>query len=371
MPSPRELERQQAQLTFLASGADLEVGRVEDCPLPPDELAALDERSPLVVAAFLSGLTARVLRLRAGGRDWTLKLARRPCRVENVDGQTSFLNELQRRADFLRLKGGPGGRERFAAIADTTYGSLRRGLLLSPWIEGQAVSTWDERRLVLLFETLGELALAGLFEWDYCPGNVLDDGERLRLFDFGYMYRYDPLVEPNPNGWDAPVFHPAERFETRNLFAALLALEQARGPAAALRLFWLEKVVALDAYRRLGEALRARGGSARVLGWLEAITSRWAAALEGDLATLYRCEGWRSHRLDVQDDLHGRTCTPGTLARLAWLRAVAEEDHALLAREGVLLWADAARSRGALLAALDEDEGRARAWQVDGAATPP
>jgi len=371
MPSPRELERQQAQLAFLASGADLEVGRAEDCPLPTDALVAIHERSPEVVQAFPGGLTARVYRLRAGGRDWTLKLARRPALVENVDGQTSFLNELQRRADFLRLQVEPGGRERFAAIADTTYGSLRRGLLLSPWIEGRTAAEWDERRLRALFDALAELWLAGLFEWDLCPGNLLDDGRRIRLFDFGYMYRFDPLAEPNPNGWDGPVFHPAERFETRNLFDALLALEAARGAAAALALFRLEKEIALATYRRLGEALRAKGASPRVLGWLGAIADRWAAALAGDLAPLHLAEGWRSHRLDVLDDLSGHACTPRTLARLGWLRAAARAHHAALSRAGALLWDDAARSQGELLAALDEDEARARAWQVGGAATPP
>jgi hypothetical protein len=365
MSGERERARQEAQSAFLASGDDFEVGCAEDCPLPPDELAGLDDRSSSVIQAFLSGLTARVYRLRAAGRDWTLKLARRPCLVDNVDGKSSFLNELQRRADFERLKREPGGRDRFAAIVDTTYGCLGRGILLSPWIEGETVATWDERRLASFFETLLALAEAGLFEWDYCPGNVLDDGQRLRLFDFGYMYRYDPLSEPNPNGWDAPVFHPAERFETRNLFAALLELELASGQGKALELFRLEKTIARSAYRRLGATLRARGASARVLAHLESITARWGAALDGDLASLYLLEGWRSHRFDVQDDLHGRTCTPSTLARLAWLRDVATREHARLAAAGALLWDDALRSRDDLLEALDADLAQARAWQVD------
>ena len=50
-------------------------------------------------ACLDDGLTARVYRVQLAGRDWALKVARRPV-VQNPDGQTSFLNELQRRRDL-------------------------------------------------------------------------------------------------------------------------------------------------------------------------------------------------------------------------------------------------------------------------------
>ncbi|QTN25555.1 hypothetical protein HZ992_11610 [Rhizobacter sp. AJA081-3] len=190
---------------------------------------------PWVREAFEGGLTARVFRIHAAGRDWTLKQARAQAGVHNVDGQTSFLNEIQRRADLSRLKAEQGGAQRFAAIVDTQYASLRRGILLSPWIEGTIATVWDERSLGQLFEQLVELYLAGLFEWDLCPGNILDDGRRVMLFDFGYMYRFDPLAQFNSagDGTSEPMFHPVERFESRNFCAWLLAKEQSEGPAAA------------------------------------------------------------------------------------------------------------------------------------------
>jgi hypothetical protein len=304
-----------------------------------------------------------VFRLRASGRDWTLKRARVPCLVQNVDGQTSFLNEVQRRADLTALKASEGGAARFRAVVDTRYASYRRGLLLSPWIEGHTVADWDERQLRQLFDQLIELVLAGLFEWDFCPGNVLDDGRQVQLFDFGYMYRFDPLREFHSAGLE-PLFHAAERFETRNYFAFLLRLEQEQGLAAALDAFRTEKRIALEAYRRLVAELLARGASSEVLAWLGDITARWSAGLEGDLTPLYLAEGWRSHRLDLRDDLHGRTCTPTTLVRTDWLITAARDSFDELRAQGALFWRDTRHSSSELVEALGRDRTLAERWQV-------
>lgn len=359
----REEERREEQLAFAASGAEIQVGDPAACPLPLDVLAAVEGHEPFVVQAFGGGLTAKVFRLRADGRDWTLKRARVPCLVQNVDGQTSFLNEVQRRADLTALRAGEGGAARFRAIVDTQYASYRRGVLLSPWIEGHTVATWDERRLRQLFDQLVELLLAGLFEWDLCPGNVLDDGRQVQLFDFGYMYRFDPLREFHSGGLD-PLFHAAERFETRNYFAFLLRLEEEQGPTAALDAFRIEKRIALEAYRRLIAELLARGASTEVLARLRDIAARWTAGLEDDLASLYLTEGWRSHRLDLFDDLHGQTCTRTTLLRADWLITAARNRFDALCGHGALFWGDTRRSAGELVEALERDRALAEGWQV-------
>ncbi len=225
------------------------------------------------------------------------------------------------------------------------------------------MAAWDERQLRQLFDQLVELLLAGLFEWDLCPGNVLDDGRQVRLFDFGYMYRFDPLREFHSSGLD-PMFHAAERFETRNYFAFLLRLEQEQGLAAALDAFRMEKRIALEAYRRLWAELRDRGASPEVLGWVDDIGARWNAALEVGLMPLYLAEGWRSHRLDLFDDLHGRTCTRTTLLRTDWLIAAARDRFAALRRQGALFWEDSRRSGRELLLALERDRALAQGWQV-------
>ncbi len=128
----REEQRREEQLAFVASGAEIQVGDPAACPLPVDALASVEGHEPFVVQVFGGGLTAKVFRLRAGGRDWTLKRARVPCLVQNPDGQTSFLNEVQRRADLTALKAPAGGAARFRGVADTAYASYRRGVLLSP-----------------------------------------------------------------------------------------------------------------------------------------------------------------------------------------------------------------------------------------------
>ena len=354
-----EQQRHHAQLAFAASGAELEVGRLADCPLPIEQLLATTAGSPWVTRHFAGGLTAEVYRIEAGGRRWTLKRARQRCKVQNIDGQTSFLNEVQRRADIQCLKAAPGGAERFAALVDTQYASYRRGLLLSPWIDGAAVHDWDEQRLLQLFDCLHQLLLEGLFEWDLCPGNLLDDG-CIRLFDFGYMYRFDPLREFNSNGTATPHFHGAERFETRSYYAYLLDLEQRRGSAAALSALELEKRIALDCYQRLRQALAKRGASRDVLAWLDDIIGAWQRALRHDLARLYLREAWRSHWSDLDDDLRGQTCTPLTLQRLDWLTDCLDAQATDLQRLDLLQDKPVAAWRQQLEQAREQ----ALAWQI-------
>ncbi|CAM5470138.1 putative protein OS=Stutzerimonas stutzeri OX=316 GN=CXK95_04535 PE=4 SV=1 [Stutzerimonas stutzeri] len=353
--------RRQAQLTFLASGTEFRLGRAEDCPLPPAELAAITGDEPWVRDCLDDGLTARVYRIRLDGRDWALKVARRPCRVQNPDGQTSFLNELQRRRDLARLMRTPEQAERLAGIVPTQYASLQQGIILSPWVEGRRIERWDERQLTELFDLLVALLLAGLFEWDLAAGNTLDDG-RIRLFDFGYLYPFDPLRQYNSDGLASPGFHVAERFETRQLFACLLRLER-ESETQALADFALEKRIALEAYERLQRELLTRGANQSVLDWLSALMRQWRNALAGDLGGLYLQEAWRSHWLDVKDDLSGQSCTPLTLQRLAWLRAAVTTQYAELLASGALA-NERQPDREALLDDLHQAEAQAIRWQL-------
>ncbi len=320
---------------------------------------------PWVRETFEGGLTARVFRIHAAGRDWTLKQARAQAGVHNFDGQTSFLNEVQRRADLTRLKAEPGGAYRFAGIVDTQYASLRRGILVSPWIDGSIAQDWDDRSLGQLFEQLVELYLAGLFEWDLCPGNILDDGRQVMLFDFGYMYRFDPLTQFNSagDGTSEPMFHPVERFESRNFFGQLLELEQDGGESAALASFGREKAVAIPAYERLHAELAARGARPTMVERFAALAARWREALRGDAAALYLSENWRSHVLDLEDDLHGRSCTPMTLRRADWLLAALKHHFDALAAGDAFFRADRGRTREELEASYRGKRTQAECFQ--------
>ena len=361
-----EATRRRRQLAFLASGQELALGDARRAPLPAEALRTLQPGHPAVREVHASGLTAIVYKLHGMGRDWAVKQARPACLVKNVDGQTSFLNELQRRAELAALKDQPGGTDRWRALPETTHASLREGVIVSPWIDGHGVSEWDERSLAQLFDAGRELVRAGFFEWDFCPGNVLDDGRQIRLFDFGYMYRFDPLRHFNSagNGTSVPQCHLAERIETRHVFGWLLKLEQTQGMDAALTAFRLVKTIALDTYERLHAELQQDGASATVLDWLALITRRWRDALAGDLQGLYLQEGWRSHTLDLDDDLHGQTCTPSSLKRADWLLAALQQSHAELARQGAFMGGDAALSQTQLLSAYQRKRASAEGLQV-------
>jgi hypothetical protein len=358
-----DAQRHLAQDAFLASGQGLVIGSLDDCPLPPAQLTALTADSPYVVRRIESGLTAYVFQIRVDGRDYALKQARLACLVQNQDGQTSFLNELQRRADIAALTAAAGG---FSRIIPALYGALAEGIIVSPWVQGRSDIVWDERTLTQVFDSGRELVENGLFEWDYCPGNLIDDGRQVWLFDFGYNYRFDPLTQFNSagHGDDVPMFHLAERFETRNFFAYLLTLEQTAGQDAALAAFRQEKRVALATYERLRANLVQRGAVPKVLGWLDGIMAGWRAALAGDLAGLYLKEGWRSHHLDLDDDLRGQTCTPRTLVRCNWLLATLAEHFDALVAEGTLLHADVDCDRATLLTRYQHFRAEAQRFQI-------
>jgi hypothetical protein len=363
-----EQERQREQLAWLASGRPLEVGERSNLPLPLETLAATTADSPHVLQAIDSGLTAFVYRIHADGRDWTLKRQRPESLVRNVDGQTSFLNEVQRRADFTALKADPEQAPLFTHLVETRYASLREGVILSPWIEGERLQRFDARVYAQLFGTIVNLELGGFFEWDFCPGNVLDDGERVTLFDFGYMYRFEPRQHYNNNGLATPLFHGIERFETRNFFGHLLRNPERLDERGLLSVFREEKAAALAHYEHKRARLEALGARAQVLRWQEDINARWRRALSGEeaLGRLYLVEGFRSHVLDLFDDLHGRSCTPTTLTRADWVLGALREHFTLLREERGLFFGDEVLSQTELLRKYTELREMAREYQLPG-----
>jgi hypothetical protein len=355
---------EQLRLQLLQSDTELTLGNEQGLPWRVSELAAIAGGEACVVHTIDSGLTATIHHLRADGRDFALKLARQECLVRNVDGQTSFLNELicRQRIDSMRAE--PNA---FAAVTRTYAASLRNGVLLTEWVDGEAIQIWNRRGLQQLFAAGCELLQAGLFEWDFCPGNVLDDGEHIRLFDFGYMYAFDPLRHFNSagNGDSQPMFHLAERFETRNYFSYLLQMERTRGIDGALAAFRVEKEVAIEAYRTLRQQLLQRGATAAIGEWLQSIITRWSDALTHDLYSLYLQEGWRSHVLDLDDDLRGQTCTPTTLQRGEWLLHALQHHHDDLRALDAFFWHDRERNQQQLIAAYHEHLALARRYQID------
>jgi hypothetical protein len=307
-----DAQRQQANLAFIASGADLAFGSAAALPLPVATLKALTAQSPGVESVRDGGLTAEVLCLHHAGRRWAVKRARPECRVRNADGQTSFLNELQRHADLAALA--------LPGVVRPVYGSLREGLVVSQWIDGQHPGVLDERQSRTLLEAACALVEHGCFEWDFSGGNLLDDGERIWLYDFGYCYRFDPLTQLNSGGHgrDCPQHHPAERIEGRHLFGALL---DAGSDAAALPHFMSFKRQAVSAYEALADRLAARGATAQVLAHYRGLAARWRQALRENPARLYLADAWQAHSSDLADRLAARGATAQVLAHYRGLAA--------------------------------------------------
>lgn len=311
-----EQQRQKSQLAFVDSGDNIEIGTLNGIPITKEQLKATTEESDYVVETFNSGLTAMVFRLKLGDQCWTLKKKRAVSLVKNVDGQTSFLNEVQRRRDLTVLK--QQYPESFGNIVNTQYASYTEGIILSPWIEGDLLINLERDSFQQIFFTIVNLELSGLFEWDYCSGNILIDSQgKIKLFDFGYMYQFDPLKDFNSNGQDVPIFHGVERFETRFFFDYLLKNPLNLSSHALFELYRIEKQCALDAYQYKLTKLIELGADESVLTRQQSINSRWRQALadETALQELYLLESYRSNVLDLLDDLHGKSCSPITIKK--------------------------------------------------------
>ncbi|MFA0087638.1 phosphotransferase [Vibrio sp. 10N.261.51.F12] len=348
-------KRHKTQWQFEKSGDNLVVGHLNHCPISPEELALTTSQSPYVIQTFDSGLTAEVYRIRLDGKDFTLKKKRPVARVKNLDGQFSFLNEVQRRSDFQKVKDDPETSESFKCIVETVYADYRLGIILSDWIEGEPIKQLTPSLLSQLFSTLSACERIGLFEWDLCSGNLLnDDNQQLWLFDFGYMYPFDPLTELNSNGVDDPRFQFCERFETR--FFSGWILEQGHSHRQSLEAFRRVKQAAMNALEEKQAWLQGNNASLEVIGFTERLRDQYRAALESDeaLDKIFTLEMFRSHVLDIEDDLDGKSCTPITIQRVNVVLDMIDEFYPVLNDQGALFYHNEGKTKLELIESYQE-----------------
>ncbi|MCS3458748.1 hypothetical protein [Aeromonas sp. BIGb0445] len=352
--NPKVVGRQARLLQMLQRDEEIQIGRERDCPLTLAQLQSLHEGHPAVLEVYHSGLTAQVFHLKVEGHHWCLKRRLPESRVANIDGQTAFLTELERRREIEAL------REQHPTLLPhvvcTSFGSARAGILLSPWLRGDPVQRLNERNLAQMLAVQGELARWGWFDWDPSPGNLLDDGQQISVFDFGYMWPFDPRFEFNSNGLCDPAFHVVERLETRTLSGLWLGVANPLPQFAywrGLTLAWAEQELA-----RLGR----EGACEPVLARLVALGQEWRTALasEEGLAANWLKDMYRSHWLDVQDDLSGQSCTPLTLKRLDWLEHALGHCYEELLAGGTQV----SQSQSELLALLASQREQAKGWQL-------
>lgn len=332
-------QRRAYQLRFLESNQEIEVGHKADLPLSIEDILKIDGQSACVVEEISSGLTAIVYKISIANRSYNLKKKRRDILVKNVDGQTSFLNEVQRRKDFHHYKSTEP--DKFAHVVETIYASLRHGFILSEWIEGERIKDFSEKNISDIFKTHLEIEKKGLFECDLSAGNLLIDREnRVRFFDFGYMYPYNPLIHFNSDGTSLPIFHLCERLESRALMQHLMDIEDQFG--RMLQTFETTKRLALETYLQKLSWLEQNNADPQVMDWTRQFVQRWEYSLrsQDNLLKVYELESFRSYVLDVHDDLSGKSCTPLTVKKINRILEKAVHDYDFLKTQNGLFWGD-------------------------------
>ena len=339
--SVKSEQRQKYQLDFLASGENIIVGNENNLPLPLGEILKITKEDGPVEKYFSGGLTAEVFKLKIGESSYTLKKKRSQILVGNVDGQTSFLNEVQRRRDFEELK--KINRDKYTGIVDTIYANLNCGVILSKWIEGREIEKYDRDIIDSIFYNLYNMEIGGVFECDPSNGNLLlTENNKVVMFDFGYAYPFDYLTDFNADGLEEPLFHLAERFETRCFFQLLLDIEKTLGIDKALSLFKIEKEIALKYYSLKLESVIKNNGINIIIKYLEYFINLWRECMNNNdkLSNLYSLDLFRSFLLDVHDDLSGKSCTPDTLEKINEVIDIAKNNYDFIKSQNVLFFGD-------------------------------
>jgi hypothetical protein len=320
-------KRRAYQLDFLKSKQNIIIGSLEDFPLDAKQLQLLDQNNDLTFAYLESGLTSIVINFEINKQKYSLKKKRDEILVKNIDGQTSFLNEIQRRKELESLK--QTNKVLKAGIVDTIYANLDEGIILSKYIDGNHISHYSKKQLRNLFSLLYELEMNGFFEWDLCRGNILstDDGHHL-LFDFGYMYRYNPLKEFNNEGVLYPKFYLVERFETRQYIDYLSKLSE-DNRLSEYRILLKEKQLYLD--RKISYLIEHHADGI-IIDEYKTQNTHIHKVLSDN--TLFE-EEWIYHlynmlTLEIEDDLSGKSCTLGTLKKVEKVIEVIDKHYEFL-----------------------------------------
>ncbi|PJG60769.1 hypothetical protein [Aeromonas cavernicola] len=323
--NPKVNARQARLMNMLERQEEISVGRERDCPLPVTQLLELKESHPSVLKLYQHGRTAEVFHLKLNGRHWCLKRCRQEALLAHPDGKTAFLTELERRREIEALR--ELHPTLLANVVCTSFGSAQAGILVSPWLRGEPVHCLNERNLAQMLDVEAELARWGWFDWDPNPSNLLDDGEQISLFDFGYMWTFDPRFEYNSNGLLDPEFHVVERLETCTLSGLWLA------EVAPLPQFRYWRELCLKWVQRETDHLTRAGASALVLDRLHQLQRQWTAALASDdeLTRNWLHDMYRSHRLNVISTQEGTSSDPLVQDRLDWLLRVLTDHYPQLA----------------------------------------
>ncbi len=216
------------------------------------------------------------------------------------------------------------------SIIDTIYAGYLDQFILSPWVEGYEVRGYNREILDNLFLTLFNMEKVGVFEYDLCSGNILvQDDKKIKFFDFGYAYKFDPLTEYNPDGKDIPHFHMAERFETRSFMQHLVDISETINLDKALEVFKMEKETALKYYKLKFLWLKENVAEQDVIDHVKYYIGLWESSIYDNilLRKLYDMDLFRSFILDIEDDVSGKSCNPDTILKSQLIIRALEENY--------------------------------------------
>lgn len=333
--TPTELRRQK-QVAFLESDQNIIIGSLVDFPLRIEDVLAMTEDSPFVVQKIESGLTSLNYNIQVQGNKYNIKVKRQKILVSNLDGQTSFLNEIQRRYELEEIRKTNPMLDK--GIVKTIYANLHEGIIISNFIDGVHPENYEERDLENFFNVLFHLDTNGFFEWDLCKGNIMKEGSQFILFDFGYMYRFNPLKEFNSEGLNAPNFHPIERFETRHYLHVLRDLEESVSKGKYRVLKRLTK----DYFNRKVEFLLDHNADEVVIKHYQSLIQHLGNILMDNraLEVHYISDMYRATALDIEDDISGKSCTKYTLEKVAYMKKLIQNEYTLLSSNNVFLHED-------------------------------
>jgi len=287
-----------------------------------------------VLEVIESGLTGLVYHI-VNKDHFNLKVKRKRSKVKNIDGQLAYLNEILCRKKIEEVRNFNNIIDR--GVVKTRYANYKEGIILSDWIDGRSPDSLDLKWIEQVIELALELQKHGLFEWDLSKGNILIEHGKVKLFDFGYCYEFDPMNDYNSDGLKSKGFHPLERLETRYLMMLLLTLEDNENQGY-LETYRRIKMIGIKYYEKYLYWLIKNSASLIVIDYYDGIIETWKTAINDieELRKLYCIESYRAHLFDVYDDLSGQSCNEKTLTRVNALEKRLENHYDLLVDRGIL-----------------------------------
>ncbi len=357
-------DRQKKQMDFHNSNENIIIGDQSKLPISinllkdPLKLEALG----YVEKIFDNGLTATVYKLNIDSKTYNLKIKRETSLVKNIDGQTSYLNEIQRRRDFEMFRISDPIID--AGIVKTIYADYRLGIMLSEWIDGFVPVRYTRKIIKNLFKLTWSIEKNGVMEWDLCSGNLLvNEQEDIFLFDFGYMYSHNPLTDFNSEGKSNPLFNSVERFETRAFLPYLLNIKDEKD---ILKFYKIEKEEAVDIFKEKIKWLISKNADVDIIEMNKIELDKWSNALKSNkaLSKLYALESLRSYVLDIHDDISGKSCSKHTIQKIDEVMKIISSNHDFLSENNGYLWDDIGLSKIELLVKYNNIRELANKYQL-------